>query len=193
MCCPDQLRISEAARLPDRGLALNTPKWRVLAPWWMRWPSWWSDQKRMIRAFCGSSGKYHQDEQHHHLVWQGKLPFACQGRKRKAPVQIVWAAGTPFVPPRIIPERRFSKRHQLSDDSMCLMAPNDARAGWEGVMDIHYWLKRAAGWLRGYEAENWAISAQEWELHRFMLPRPRYRLDLPEMFLLGLSMVRGCP
>jgi molybdopterin/thiamine biosynthesis adenylyltransferase len=61
---------------------------------------------------------------------------------------------------------------------MCLLPAVDVVNGWEGPVDIGFWLKKAEEWLRRYHEEKWGIPAELWAFMQPSLPGYRYRRAL---------------
>ena len=171
-------------------------------PWWERWPDWWGHQKRAVEGRWGRGQGFTSDPPTHTVTWKGsakvKFKMADQGSVReKVEAVIVWGAGTPFLPPRVYFPSCTSAVHQLKDGSLCLMAPNDPENGWEGLIDIGFWLSKAEEWLIRYRKEGWRLAPELWAFHRMSLPGYRYRLDLPPTQVVALppswnDMPPGC-
>jgi hypothetical protein len=145
---------------------------RALAPWWDRWPGWWADQQKQVRKRWGKGTGFTLDPAAHHATWQGEIRLD-DGTRQAA--QIIWGPATPFFAPRIAFPGCWSAVHQLNDGSACLLSPVDPVNGWEGVIDVDYWMERAEEWLGRFRAEDWALPVEEWAFYRLLLPGYRYR------------------
>ncbi|AKI98681.1 ThiF family protein [Archangium gephyra] len=88
--------------------------------------------------------------------------------------------------PAIEPVGCWSMYHQLRDRSMCLLKPEALSAGYTGVPDMGFWLKRAAGWFEGYVQGRWAIEPALWHVVALGRPGAGHRVNLPPMRLMGL-------
>lgn len=99
---------------------------------------------------------------------------------------IHWGPATPFFAPRIFFPECTSAVHQLRDGSLCLLPPVDPEAGWEGVVDIEFWMDRAVDWFRRFIEEGWALPPEMWLLTRALQPDYRYRQVLPETRVVAL-------
>lgn len=153
-------------------------------PWWERWPAWWRHQQRAVEARWGTGTGFHYDEAQHVVVWKGSAKVQVPGdkrrrRKRKVQAAIMWGPGTPFLPPRLYFPDCTSAVHQLNDGSLCLLPPVDPVNGWEGPVDIGFWMDRAEDWLVQYHQEGWRVAPELWPFIRMSMPGYRYRQDLP--------------
>ncbi len=97
-----------------------------------------------------------------------------------------WGPASPFFPPQVFFAELTSAVHQLRDRSLCLLPPVDRENGWEGIVDIGFWLGRAETWLFRYFDEGWAIPGDLWTLSSLRLPGYRYRTLEPEHRLIAL-------
>jgi ThiF family protein len=88
--------------------------------------------------------------------------------------------------PAIEPVGCWSMYHQLQDRSMCLLKPEALSAGYTGVPDMGFWLKRAAHWFEGYVQGRWGIEPGLWHVVALRRPGAGYRVNLPPMRLMGL-------
>lgn len=157
-----------------------------LRPWWERWPGWWSQQQRVVNRRWGHADGYKVQAETHTIIWTGSVRLKKDGVKRKVPVTIIWGPATPFFPPRIGSPNCTSAIHQLSDGSMCLLPPVDPARGWEGIVDIGYWLDRAEEWMVLFFKEDWSMNPALWQWFRFMLPGYRYRRPVPGVQIVAL-------
>jgi hypothetical protein len=145
---------------------------RTLSPWWERWPGWWTDQQKQVRRRWGKGTGFTLESAGHHATWTGEIRLHDGSREA---AQIIWGPATPFFAPRIVFPGCLSAVHQLNDGSACLLSPVDPENGWEGVIDIDYWMERAEEWVAKFRAEAWAVPAETWALYRLLLPGYRYR------------------
>lgn len=156
---------------------------RALAPWWDRWPGWWADQQKQVRKRWRKGTGFTLDPASHNATWQGEIRLD-DGTRQAA--QIIWGAATPFFAPRIIFPGCLSAVHQLSDGAACLLSPVDPVNGWEGVIDIDYWMERAEEWLGRFRVEGWALPVEAWAFYRLLLPGYRYRRTMNAMRIVAL-------
>lgn len=159
---------------------------RRLRPWWERHAGWWEEQKRALRLQWGRGRGFEVDEPSHTIRWEGSVKVRCQERRKKIPVTIRWGPATPQFPPSISSSQCHSVAHQLNDGTMCLLPPVDPKLGWEGPLDIGYWMTKAEGWLRRFFAEGWGIPGDAWEHLKPSLPGYRYRRTLPPTKIVAL-------
>lgn len=157
------------------------PESRVCPPWWERWAGWWEHQQLFLQAE-DPSGRFDYERAQHRVRWRGHLTVA--GRSWELIIR--WGPGTPYMAPAIEPVGCWSMYHQLRDRSMCLLKPEAVSAGYTGVPDMGFWLKRAAGWFEGYVQQGWAIERGLWHLVALGRPGAGHRVDLPPMRLMGL-------
>ncbi len=157
------------------------PESHVCPPWWERWAGWWEHQQLFLEAE-DPEGCFDYEPKTHRVQWQGHL--AAAGRSWE--LKIHWGPGTPYMAPAIEPVGCWSLVHQLRDRSMCLLKPEGLSAGYTGVPDMGFWLKRAAGWLERYVEEGWAIDPNFWRFVALERPAAGYRVNLPPMRLMGL-------
>ncbi|WP_375769177.1 ThiF family adenylyltransferase [Archangium gephyra] len=157
------------------------PESHVCPPWWERWAGWWEHQQLFLQAE-DPAGRFDYEHAPHRARWRGRL--AAAGRSWE--VIIRWGPGTPYMAPAVEPVGCWSMVHQLRDRSMCLLKPEALSAGYTGVPDMGFWLKRAAGWFEGYVQERWAIEPELWPVVALGRPGAGHRVDLPPMRLMGL-------
>ncbi len=157
-----------------------------LRPWWERHTGWWEEQRRALELEWGRGRGFAVDEEAHTIRWEGSVRVQIKGRRKKVPVTIQWGPATPQFPPSISSSRCHSVVHQHNEGSMCLLPPVDPVLGWEGPLDIGYWLGKAEEWLQRFFAEDWGIPKDTWDSLRPSLPGYRYRRSLSPTQIVAL-------
>lgn len=155
----------------------------ALAPWWERWPDWWAAQQAQVRKRWGKGTGFALDPATHSATWTGVVRLDDGSRQQ---ARIDWGPATPFFAPRISFPGCLSAVHQLNDGSACLLSPVDPVNGWEGVVDIDYWMARGEEWLTRFHAEGWALPGESWAFYRLLLPGYRYRQALAATRMVAL-------
>ena len=150
-------------------------------PWWERWAGWWEHQRFFLEAE-DPQGRFEYDAEAHRATWQGQLRAADKAWD----ITVRWGPGTPYMAPAIVPVGCWSIVHQLRDGSMCLLKPEGVAAGYAGVPDMGFWLKRAANWFEGYVQEGWSVEPELWPFVALERPDAGYRVNLPPLRLMGL-------
>jgi len=165
---------------------VDAPSGRRLTPWWLRWPGWWEQQQAQVRHRWGPGDGFVLHDATHEAAWVGRIPNPTAPEGAPVAAVIQWGPATPFFAPRVFFPECMSAVHQLQDGSLCLLPPIDPENGWEGPLDVSFWMERAEDWLCRFNEESWALPPAVWALTRPLQPAYRYRQVLAETRVIAL-------